>query len=265
MHNLNGEAYVSPFLFLEITMTIYGLIYETTYTKTGARYIGQTTKLGPELEEYFGSGVIIQRIQKKYKNEFFTKRILAVCSDKQSLNSVEKSLIEELKPELNISAGGQGGNLGDKVNQKLRENHADFNGENHPSWGMKRSLETRKKMSDISKGRKHTEEWKRNHSESLKGRRNPHKGKKLEDFMSQEKAEETKEKLRVRFSGQNNPMAKRTGALHYKSKKVRCIETGIVYSGIREAARQLNIRHTTICDDLLGRRKSKDGLTWEYV
>ena len=140
-----------------------GFIYETTYIKTGQKYIGQTTKMGKDFEKYYGSGLLIQRIYKKYGNEFFEKRILCECSSKKELDEKEVFYIREYKPELNISSRGTGGNLGEKVNKILKENHADFSMEKHPSWGKKRSEETKKKLRDAwnNRERAHTDEWKK--------------------------------------------------------------------------------------------------------
>lgn len=48
-------------------------------------------------------------------------------------------------------------------------------------------------------------------------------------------------------------------------KPVRCIETGVVYSGVREAARQLNLNFRAISNVCNGRRKTHDGYHWEYL
>lgn len=73
--------------------------------------------------------------------------------------------------------------------EKMRQNHADFKGENHPRFGKKCSDETKQKISLANKGK-------------LSGENHPFFGKKLSD--------DTKQKIsltnKCKFSGENNPM-----------------------------------------------------------
>lgn len=48
-----------------------------------------------------------------------------------------------------------------------------------------------------------------------------------------------------------------------RSKKVMCIETGIIYNSIGQAERETEISH--IGDCCLGKRKTSGGLHWEFV
>lgn len=48
-------------------------------------------------------------------------------------------------------------------------------------------------------------------------------------------------------------------------KSIRCVETGIVYASLREAAEVMDIGVTAIGNCLKGRSKSCRGYTWEYV
>lgn len=49
------------------------------------------------------------------------------------------------------------------------------------------------------------------------------------------------------------------------SRKVRCIETGVVYSGLRQAERETGIDHSQIAKNCRGKSKSCKGLHFEYV
>lgn len=49
----------------------------------------------------------------------------------------------------------------------------------------------------------------------------------------------------------------------YKYRRVRCIETGVVYTGLNEAVKQTGI--AAIWDALNGRQKTAGGLHWEYT
>lgn len=50
-----------------------------------------------------------------------------------------------------------------------------------------------------------------------------------------------------------------------KKVYVRCLETGIVYKGIRLCARELNIDYGCLCSHLKGRRKSVKKMHFEVV
>ena len=51
----------------------------------------------------------------------------------------------------------------------------------------------------------------------------------------------------------------------YGAKKVKCVETGIIYESVRGASRALNIGYTSIFDALAGRNPRGGGYHWEYV
>ena len=55
----------------------------------------------------------------------------------------------------------------------------------------------------------------------------------------------------------------KTGELHCKSIKVRCVETGQIFPSITEANKQFNTTHVSDC--IRGTRKHTNGYTWEVV
>ena len=48
-------------------------------------------------------------------------------------------------------------------------------------------------------------------------------------------------------------------------KKIRCLNNGVIYESIREAARQLNLYTQNISNVLKGRRKTTGGYRFEYI
>ena len=90
------------------------------------------------------------------------------------------------------------------------------------------------------KGKKMTEEQKRNIAEAMKGEKHPFYGKKL--------SEEHKRKL-----GEAN------------SKKVLCRETGTVFNSVRDAYRKTGIYHSNISKVCLGKLKTAGGYHWQYL
>lgn len=121
-------------------------IYRITNKVNGKTYIGQH-KYKKLNDSYMGSGIHITRAIKKYGKENFEKEILEFDIPNVGLaNDWEQMYIlferAKGKAEYNIANGGNGvGTV---------------------------SLETRKKISNLNKGRCHTEEHKRKVSESLK-------------------------------------------------------------------------------------------------
>lgn len=85
-------------------------------------YIGQSTKPINKSRDYFGSGILIQKAIKKYGISNFEKTILCECKTRWELNEKEIYYISKYKSNeqgYNISDGGNGGNLGDVVNNKI--------------------------------------------------------------------------------------------------------------------------------------------------
>jgi group I intron endonuclease len=92
-------------------------------------YIGQSTKPIKESDDYFGSGILIQKAIKKYGITNFNKTILCKCKTITELNEKEIYYISKYKSNedgYNISKGGNGGNLGDKVNTKISNTVKDL-------------------------------------------------------------------------------------------------------------------------------------------
>lgn len=102
---------------------MYGYVYKTTNLINGKIYIGQKAS-EIFIESYKGSGIILIKALDKYGEENFKVEILEECNSKDELDLVEKKWIKILKATddsigYNIAEGGQGGNLGDKVNTRI--------------------------------------------------------------------------------------------------------------------------------------------------
>ena len=145
-------------------------IYRITNKINGKTYIGQH-KYKSLNDDYMGSGALLKKAQKKYGMKNFEKEILySRIQYKATADDMEKFAIAKEralgKAEYNIADGGQGGNLGEEVNKKLR-------GENNPFYGKRHSEETKKKMSEARKNKKFgpcSEETKRKIAEGNKGK-----------------------------------------------------------------------------------------------
>jgi group I intron endonuclease len=101
---------------------MYYIIYKTVNKINGKFYIGkhQTNDLN---DGYMGSGINLKRAIKKYGIENFSREVLYIYDNSVDIENKECELItEEMCSSTecyNIALGGQGGNLGSEVNQKL--------------------------------------------------------------------------------------------------------------------------------------------------
>lgn len=173
----------------------FGYVYLTIDWSNGYAYVGQ--HLGSFNPLYLGSGTRVTASVKKHGRKSFTVSALEFCATQPELNQAEADHISILRSYgaklYNIAPGGdcrgvfpRGFSRGPH-SESHRKKIADasskhrhtpetiakisalvkargWSGPNHPSWGMKRSLETRAKISRSKKGVKlppHTEEAKR--------------------------------------------------------------------------------------------------------
>lgn len=167
---------------------IYHIVYETTCIVNGKKYIGchQTNTLD---DGYMGSGTHFRRAFKLYGRDAFTRTILGIFSTPKEMFEFEKELVTESFVEspstYNLVPGGLGGfkviDL-DDWKKKLKESSSKRKN-NQPYLGKKHSTETKRKISDSSKGRipwnkgkpgtwlgrKHTEESKQKMAETTQG------------------------------------------------------------------------------------------------
>lgn len=194
-------------------------IYEIKNLINGKTYIGQKQCLydkTPETDNYFGSGIYIKRAIKKYGINNFSKTIIIFDSfTKEEIDEYERYYIALYrlagKAEYNIADGGNGGNLGILVNKKISE-----------------ALKNNVKLSNSIKGRKFSEEHKRNLSKSKKGKK------------GHAWSEEQKQKMRKRMSGENNPMYGKPISDEAKAKQSKSMRARITPEFI-ENIRQRNL------------------------
>lgn len=210
----------------------------------GNKYIGQSANLQSRFCCHFSTlknnkheNQHLQRAFNKYGKENFIFKILVYC-ELFELTRYEQFFIDLYPDKLyNIRRECVESNFGIKWSEESRkkasENHADFSGENHPSWGMIRSKETREKISKSAIGNKkhlgkpQPEEAKQKISKANKGKRrtpeqkekpkgkipwNKGKGKKYDPKPPKIKkprkppSDEWRKNKSKSMSGKNNPM-----------------------------------------------------------
>ena len=149
---------------------------------------------------YKGSGTGILQYYKKYPNDYKIT-ILAFYTNKTDLNIAEQNLIGDLwKTDpycLNRMPGCGGGSSGGfkrvhEVNRgrKLSEEHKKRLSTRNK--GKHLSDETKHKLSEVNRGRKLSEETKRKISESHKGKSSGNKGKKQSEIQIQNRINKIK-------------------------------------------------------------------------
>lgn len=222
-------------------------VYKHTNMTNGKVYIGVTSQK-PSRRWHGGSGyrdqpVFWNAIQ-KYGWEGFSHEILHQGLSQSDAFRLEQEYIEQYKSSereygYNISGGGIDST---RFTQSYREKL---------SASVKRrppvSAETKLKLSMARRGKKlppRTEEHCRKLSEALTGRE-----------FSEEHCRHISESKRGKYTMSDNPRA----------KCVRCVETGKVYSCMKEATAELGINNHNISSVCKGKLKTAGGFHWEYA
>lgn len=170
-------------------LTIMKCIYVRTNLVNGKQYVGQTNNF--EDREYdwkhakHYAGTFINRAKNKYGFEKFKTEIIRECQTQDELNQWEQYYIKVLNTKYpngyNLTDGG-GGTIGVIRSEKTRKKMSEVQkgkhiGKLNSFYGKHHSEEAKKKISEANKGRIKNEELKRKHSELMKGRTSPMKGK----------------------------------------------------------------------------------------
>jgi group I intron endonuclease len=222
-------------------------IYKTTNLLNGKIYIGQTSK---DLNtNYLGSGSVVIKAIKKYGNSNFKREVLEECESKECMNNREKHWIQHFDSinrniGYNVSIGGEGGNLGDKVNQKISETR-------------KNKILAKDISGNIFLIDKDDERFKTRELVGIrKGVIASNKGIPMSDKQKEKmkipKTEAHKEKL---------SKAKKGKCL----KPIICLNNGITYSGSTEAAEKLGLTTPNIIAVLKGRSIKTKGYSFKYI
>lgn len=234
---------------------MYGYIYIVTNKSNGKRYIGQRNYNNETEELYLGSGKLIQTAIKKYGKKNFTKEIICEGKDKNELDELEKKLIKEynaVEDEMfyNIASGGQGGNLGNVVNEKISKSvTGEKNGMfgkkmpkeailkrnktlqkrygGSPYKGIERTKEDKQKIAEGTKRAMNNEslkkylsdnskQWWINVDESELEKINKKRSESLKKHYNSEKGKETKKRM------SNDRLAEKNGFFGKKQEILKC-------------------------------------------
>ena len=220
-------------------------VYKHTNKINGKIYIGQTCKV-PQQRWANGEGyqkcTLFYKAIQKYGWDNFEHEIVKKDLTHEEADNEEKFLIacfESNKPDkgYNLTSGGEGAEHSETTKQKMRDNQK---GELNTFFGRKHSLETIEKMKQAHTGVHPSLETRKKLSESKMGKLNP--------FFEKDHSEEFKDNLRKRLS-----------------KKVLCVETGMIFNSAKEAGELLNIDSSCINKCCRGERKTAGGYHWKRI
>lgn len=254
------------------------IVYAHINKVNGKKYIGITCQTESQRfrngKGYKSSKHFYSAIQ-KYGWNAFEHIVLYRELSEEDAKAKEIELIEKYDTRnsdkgYNMTPGGEG-----------------YSGEDNPMFGKHLSNKAKRLLSEKLTGRYVSEETKQKQSASLKGRTFSDETKAKMRESAKARVERMKEdhpliKYHPDYRGEKNPMygkhltddQKRRMVAHkiYYSgkdnphaKRVKCIETGIIFETVNEAAAACQCLATTISGVLHGSKKHAGGYTWEFA
>ena len=210
---------------------------------SGKVYIGITSQRPEARWQREGAGYKkagrFRNAIKKYGWENIKHEIIASGLTLEEACIAERKLIKRYdsrnpKKGYNVTAGGDrsgGFIMSEEAREKIRVSKL---GEKNPMFGRTISEEHRRKLSELYKGKKFSEE--------------------------------RREHMRIAQSNRSEETRKRMSDAHEKDKvSVVCVETGVTYSCVSEASRATKCSTSNIVACCKGRRKTTGGYHWEYA
>jgi group I intron endonuclease len=222
-------------------------IYKITNKLNGKIYIGQSTKDDPS---YLGSGIIIIKSVEKYGRDNFIKEVIEYCEgdvvNEREIYWINFYNSTDRKIGYNISTGGNGGNLGDMVNEKI-------------SLRQKGKILSKDIFGNIFIVDKNDERYLNGELVGFHKNMKPsNKGVPMSD--------EQKQKLRKPKPKTEEYKNKMRDAINKRPKiMIVCLNTGVVYNSMKDAAEELNLTIPNIIQVLKGRRLETKGYSFKYL
>lgn len=215
------------------------IVYKHTNIVNGKVYIGITRnnielRAGKNGHRY-KKNVLFSRAIEKYGWDKFRHDVVCENLTLAEASAMEQKLIEEYhsndsKYGYNLSSGGEGGNTGCTISDEWRKRRSEwYSGKNNPCYGKFGA-------SHPAYGCKHSEESKEAVRRALLGRKY---------------SEETLQKMRAADKS-------------YAYRRVICIETGVVFDSVKDAALSVNKAPTNITACCKGKQQTVSGLHWAY-
>jgi group I intron endonuclease len=251
-------------------------IYCIENIKNNKRYIGQSIDVNLRLSNHKSAlrhnrhrNIHLQDAWNKYGEENFNFYIICECTEEE-LDDKECCYILEfncMNPSYGYnfeSGGNKNKHPSDSSRQKMSESHIGLQaGENNPSWGIPKSAETKKKISDTQKER--------------------FKNKENHPMFGRCQSQDTKAKIsfsrKGKNAGENHPFFGKTHSEEERKKisqnrggkPIFCPELNENFWGASEAEEKYGISHSLIIACCRGKRKhtgrhpfTGEPLSWQY-
>jgi group I intron endonuclease len=201
------------------------IVYLATNRVNGKRYVGATSKGLSARRRQHEKALNAKRTTcryfhaaiRKYGPESFDWIVLAECTGFDDALRQEVRLISEIRPEYNLTRGGQGVS-GRKMTPEQLEHHSRIRLGKKPSpdaiakivaknTGRKRTAEQRERMGAARRGKSFSEEHRRNLSIALSGKKQPPEviEKRRLKQLGRRPTAEHREKIRVALIGRKLP------------------------------------------------------------
>lgn len=251
-------------------------IYCIENIKNNKKYIGQSIDVNLRLSNHKSAlrhnrhrNIHLQDAWNKYGEENFNFYIICECAEEE-LDDKECCYISEfncMNPSYGYnfeSGGNKNKHPSDNSRQKMSESHIGLQaGENSPSWGIPKSAETKKKISDTQKER--------------------FKNKENHPMFGKCQSQDTKAKIgfsrKGKCAGENHPFFGKTHSEEERKKisqnrggkPIFCPELNEIFWGASEAEEKYGISHSLIIACCRGKRKhtgrhplTGEPLSWQY-
>lgn len=244
----------------------------------GRRYIGCTSKTPVSLRWQYGYGY--KNGQEKFYSaieEFgwdgFEHVIIAEGLSQEDAWALEEKLIQEydtINNRYNAAYGGKHNRLSEDSKKKLRlkrlgENNPNYNPNKTHTYKKSRNKyiqkRNKKNFYTFQPGETNTDgrksiEFREKLRESKLREKNPNYGKHTWSF-GKKYTEKQKQNMYVAWTDERKQLVSRQkhGAKNVQAKKVICVDTGVVYDTITEAAKMNNLSERTVSNSCNGHVK----------
>lgn len=239
-----------------------GVVYLITNIVNGKMYVGQTNNAEKRFKEHMYARencTSLARAVRKYGAESFRCDILAECFSRDEMNETERMFIESIGT---MAPDGYNLRTGGDVGSKRARESVLKNTESTKAWWDSHP-EEKARMSEVKRAQWRDDGYRNAHSGDNHHMSGVNRPEYVIDAM---RSGIRRWWLENREEGLERLEAMRESARLKRMKRVRCVDTGIVYGSIEDAGRECGIKATNhITSVCRGRRKTCGGFRWEYV
>lgn len=243
------------------------IIYKAINKTNGKEYIGQTTRsLGKRKSAHITAALTVgedsyfYNALRKYGPDNFDWAVVDQCDTIEELNRLETYYIKKydsFENGYNLNYGGGNRQMSEETKRKISE----------AKKGKRHSEETKRKLSELNVGKRLSEETKKNMSKAQKGRKHSEKTRKkiAETIRGSKCSEGTKRRISEANKGKRYSEATKKKMSVAKKGKGRIAKRAVVVDGkyfdtVKAAAEWVQVVPKTISD-----RIKKQALGYRYV